>query len=37
MTFVGDSVILGYCAGDKQVGGLNRLKVTRVPKEWLYS
>ena len=36
ITFVDDKVILGYCAGDTQVGGLNRLKVTAIQKEWLY-
>jgi len=29
-------VILSYCAGDSQVGGLNRLKVVSVGREWLY-
>jgi hypothetical protein len=23
-------------AGDKKVGGLNRLKITALPKKWLY-
>ena len=36
ITFVEDRVILGYCAGDKEVGGLNRLKVTAIEKDWLY-
>ncbi|MBN1343636.1 MAG: exo-alpha-sialidase [Phycisphaerae bacterium] len=36
MTFVGDRVILSYCAGDKKVGGLNRLKVLALPGKWLY-
>ncbi len=36
MTFVGDRVILSYCAGDSKVGGLNRLKVVSVSREWLY-
>jgi len=35
MTFVGDSVVLGYCAGDKTVGGLNRLKLVQVHRDWL--
>ena len=35
MTFLGDRVILTYCAGDKEVGGLNRLKVLSLPREWL--
>jgi predicted neuraminidase len=37
MAFVEDRVILGYCAGDKQVGGLNRLRVMAITKDWLYS
>ena len=37
MTFVGDTVILGYCAGDSKVGGLNRLKLTQIHKDWLYA
>lgn len=36
ITFVGDGALVGYCAGDSRVGGLNRLKVTRVPQPWLY-
>ncbi|MGE5296013.1 MAG: exo-alpha-sialidase, partial [Solirubrobacterales bacterium] len=28
IAFVDNRVLLAYCAGDKQVGGLNRLKVT---------
>ncbi len=35
MTFVGDRLILSYCAGDTQVGGLNRLKVVAISREWL--
>jgi len=27
--------ILSYCAGDKKVGGLNRLKITSLPREWI--
>lgn len=26
-----DAVLLGYCAGDAKVGGLNRLRIKRVP------
>jgi len=37
MTFVGDTVVLGYCAGDTTVGGLNRLKVIQVHRDWLYA
>jgi hypothetical protein len=36
MTFVNDRVLLAYCAGDRQVGGLNRLKVTALTRDWLY-
>lgn len=36
MEFVGDYVLLGYCAGDKTIGGLNRLKVVRIPIQWLH-
>lgn len=35
MTFVDDSVLLSYCAGDREVGGLNRLKVLAITKDWL--
>ncbi|MBI5394351.1 MAG: exo-alpha-sialidase [Verrucomicrobia bacterium] len=35
--FVDDAVLLGYCAGDPKVGGLNRLRVRRVGLEWLKS
>jgi hypothetical protein len=37
ITFVGDSAILGYCAGDSKGGGLNRLKVNQVKRDWLYA
>ena len=30
ITFVKDCVLLAYCAGDKQIGGLNRLKVVAI-------
>ncbi|OHB65822.1 MAG: hypothetical protein A2Y77_12890 [Planctomycetes bacterium RBG_13_62_9] len=33
--FLEDRMLLAYCAGDKQVGGLNRLKVLAVSKDWL--
>jgi sialidase-1 len=36
MTFLKDRVILSYCAGDTKVGGLNRLKVTVLWRDWLY-
>jgi len=35
ITFVGDRMLLAYCAGDKEVGGLNRLKVLAVKNDWL--
>ena len=28
--FVGDAVLLGYCAGDSKVGALNRLRIRRL-------
>jgi len=28
--FVDDAVLLAYCAGDKKVGGLNRLRIRRL-------
>jgi len=34
--FVDDHIVLAYCAGDKVVGGLNRLKITRFGVRWLY-
>jgi hypothetical protein len=37
ITFVKDRALLAYCAGDKQVGGLNRLKVLALSKDWLAS
>lgn len=33
--FVGDAVLLGYCAGDSKVGALNRLRIRRIGLEWL--
>jgi len=35
MHFVDDAVLLGYCAGDSKVGGLNRLRIRRVSVDWL--
>jgi hypothetical protein len=32
--FIGDSVLLAYCAGDGKVGALNRLRIRRIPQEW---
>ncbi len=37
MTFVEGRLVLSYCAGDKKVGGLNRLKITSLSSEWLES
>lgn len=28
--------LLGYCAGDSTVGGLNRTRIKRIPLDWLY-
>jgi sialidase-1 len=33
--FVGDAVLLAYCAGDSKVGGLNRLRIRRISIPWL--
>ncbi len=35
VTFLEDRLLLAYCAGDKQVGGLNRLKVAALSKDRL--
>jgi Neuraminidase (sialidase) len=32
--FVGDAVLLGYCAGDSKVGALNRLRIRRIALDW---
>jgi len=37
ITFVQDRALLAYCAGDKEVGGLNRLKVLALSRDWLTS
>lgn len=37
MAFVDDRMLLAYCAGDKQVGGLNRLTVLAITKSRLLS
>jgi len=34
ITFVKGRAILSYCAGDKKVGGLNRLKVLSLSQSW---
>jgi Neuraminidase (sialidase) len=33
--FVKDRMLLAYCAGDKKIGGLNRLKILAISKDWL--
>lgn len=33
--FTEDAVLLGYCAGDRKVRGLNRLRIRRVSLDWL--
>ncbi len=33
--FTEDAVLLAYCAGDSKIGGLNRLRIRRVSREWL--
>lgn len=33
--FMEDAALLGYCAGDPKVGGLNRLRLRRVGLDWL--
>lgn len=35
MYFVDDAVLLAYCAGDNQIGGLNRLRIRRITLDWL--
>lgn len=35
MHYTKDAVLLAYCAGDKVVGGLNRLRMRRVSLDWL--
>lgn len=35
--FVGDRVLLGHCAGDSKVGGLNRTQITSFDVDWLYA
>jgi sialidase-1 len=35
MTCVGNRVLLSYCAGDTEVGGLNRLKIVALTKDTL--
>jgi hypothetical protein len=33
--FQQDRAILSYCAGDSKVGGLNRLRVKALPRQWI--
>lgn len=33
--FTKDALLLGYCAGDSKVGALNRLRIRRIPLDWL--
>lgn len=35
IAFAEDRMLLAYCAGDKQVGGLNRLKITALSRDRL--
>ncbi|MBN1806821.1 MAG: exo-alpha-sialidase [Sedimentisphaerales bacterium] len=35
ITFVKDRMLLAYCAGDKKLGGLNRLKILAISEDWL--
>jgi hypothetical protein len=37
ITFVENRVLLSYCAGDKKIGGLNRLKVIALSRDSLIS
>jgi hypothetical protein len=37
ITFVKNRALLSYCAGDKRIGGLNRLKVIALSRDWLTS
>lgn len=33
--FVGDAMLIAYCAGDSKVGALNRLRIRRITLDWL--
>jgi sialidase-1 len=37
VTFVKNRALLAYCAGDKKIGGLNRLKIIALYRDWLTS
>ena len=34
--FVGNNVLLGYCAGNKSIGGLNLTQITVFNQQWPY-
>ncbi len=36
IAFVGNRVLLGHCAGDRKLGGLNRTQITFFDLDWLY-
>ena len=36
LTFAGDHVLLGHCAGDRRKGGLSLTQITHFPVDWLY-
>lgn len=36
VSFVGDHVLLGHCAGDRRTGGLNLTQITRFSVDWIY-
>lgn len=33
--FIGDAMLVAYCAGDSKVGALNRLRIRRITLDWL--
>ena len=33
--FIGNAMLIGYCAGDSKVGALNRLRIRRITLDWL--
>lgn len=37
ITFLDNRLFLAYCAGDRQIGGLNRLKILAISRDWLTS
>ena len=37
VTFVQNRALLAYCAGDRKIGGLNRLKILAIYRDWLTS